>query len=220
LHHPELLSQHRFVTTVVDKAPIDNQTFSGEGIHMTLPLSIDDLHQRVRAGEAYKYVHFWGHRVPKDGRITSSCFSQWYGAAFVVDGVRCPTAEHYMMAAKARLLNDNDSLARVLAASSPAAAKAIGRGVRGFNEDEWKRHRFEIVCQASVAKFDQDRELREYLLSTKNRVLVEASPTDRAWGIGMAASDSAAQNPLLWRGLNLLGFALMSARETLGTSVD
>lgn len=120
-----------------------------------------------------------------------------------------------MMAAKARLFGDAETEERVLTAPHPGAAKALGRQVRGFDERVWERERYGIVVQASMAKFGQDPALGEFLLGTAGRVLVEASPLDRVWGIGLAADDPRAANPDRWRGLNLLGFALMETRATL-----
>jgi ribA/ribD-fused uncharacterized protein len=87
--------------------------------------------------------------------------------------------------------------------------------VRGFDEDTWARERFGIVVEGSVHKFAAHADLREFLLGTGERVLVEASPLDRVWGIGLAADAEAAGDPRRWRGPNLLGFALMAARERL-----
>lgn len=134
---------------------------------------------------------------------------------FTVDGVRFTSAEHYMMWRKALLFGDEESAQRVLGASHPRQAKMLGRRVRGFDEATWERERFGIVCDASVAKFGADRALRDFLLGTSRRVLVEASPTDRIWGIGLAATDEHVADPSRWRGLNLLGFALMDTREKL-----
>jgi ribA/ribD-fused uncharacterized protein len=89
--------------------------------------------------------------------------------------------------------------------------------VRGFDEAQWKAARFDIVTRASLAKFGQDPGLRRYLLATRGEVLVEASPTDRIWGIGLGRDDPRAADPRTWRGLNLLGFALGRAREMLKT---
>ena len=105
---------------------------------------------------------------------------------------------------------------KILDARDPRTAKRLGRQVRGFDQAVWERDRFDIVVRASAAKFGQDRELRAYLLATADRVLVEASPTDRIWGIGLSASDPRAADPRSWRGSNLLGFALMQARAQLG----
>lgn len=176
------------------------------------------LRKRFNAGEKLKYVFFWGHQQAKSG-ITASCFSQWYGAPFVVDGHRYASAEHFMMAEKARLFGDHENHAKILQASNPGAAKALGRQVRGFDDATWLAQRFNIVVRANQAKFSQNKDLGDYLRQTGSRILVEASPVDRIWGIGMAQDDTHAGNPMLWRGLNLLGFALMQVREELGNRI-
>lgn len=75
--------------------------------------------------------------------------------------------------------------------------------------------RYELVGRGSTAKFGGHPELKDFLLATHGRVLVEASPVDRIWGIGLTAEDDRAASPSTWRGLNLLGFALMTARDIL-----
>ncbi|WP_405990486.1 NADAR family protein [Streptomyces sp. NBC_00986] len=177
--------------------------------------SQEALIREVRAGTRVKYLHFWGHRPRPDGRVGASCLSQWWPSPFIVDGVPYATAEHWMMAGKARLFGDEEALARVLAAGHPSQAKTAGRLVRGFDEEIWARERFGIVVEGSVHKFTGDAEMRAFLLGTGDRVLVEASPVDRVWGIGLAADDAAAGDPERWRGPNLLGFALMVARGRL-----
>ncbi|MEX2983902.1 NADAR family protein [Streptomyces sp. C36] len=179
------------------------------------PRSVTDLTAAVARGERLKYVYFWGHRPPRDGGVGASCFSQWWPSPFSVDGTVYATAEHWMMAGKARLFGDAEAEARAIAATHPKQAKDAGRSVRGFDDERWRRHRFDLVVEGSVHKFAQDPELCAYLLGTGDRVLVEASPLDRIWGIGLAADDEAAQDPARWRGLNLLGFALMEARQRL-----
>ena len=175
---------------------------------------LEDLRARHNAGEAFKYVYFWGHQ--SEGReITAACFSQWYEAPFEIDGLRYPTAEHYMMAEKAALFGDADIRARVLEAPNPGTAKAMGRSVRGFDEALWRQHRFAIVVRANEAKFGQNPELGRYLAGTGSRILVEASPVDPVWGIGLARNDERAGDPNRWLGLNLLGFALMQVRGQL-----
>jgi ribA/ribD-fused uncharacterized protein len=130
-----------------------------------------------------------------------------------VDGVLFRSAEHYMMWRKAKLFGDHDMAERIVAAADPRDAKALGRGVRNFDEKTWAERRFEIVTDASRHKFGQHDDLRAWLVGTGDRVLVEASPTDRVWGIGLSAADERATDPARWRGLNLLGFALMRARD-------
>ncbi|MEU9589887.1 NADAR family protein [Streptomyces sp. NPDC048193] len=180
--------------------------------------SREALLREVRAGARIKYLCFWGHRPLPDGRIGPSCLSQWWPSPFTVAGVEYATAEHWMMAEKARLFEDAEAERRVLAAGHPAEAKKAGRLVRGFDEAVWERERFRIVVEGSVHKFASDPALRAFLLNTGDRVLVEASPMDRVWGIGLTADDEAATDPARWRGTNLLGFALMTAREHLRTA--
>lgn len=173
------------------------------------------LLKRLEAGESFDYLFFWGHKVPADGVIGSTCLSQWYPAAFEVDGIPYPTAEHWMMACKARLFKDDEMLAEILAAPDPKTAKALGRKVASFEERVWKSHARELVTQGNLHKFGQNPELKAFLLSTGTRVFVEASPYDRIWGIGMSASHDDALNPRKWRGQNLLGFALMDVRQSI-----
>ncbi|MEU2790687.1 NADAR family protein [Streptomyces sp. NPDC007100] len=179
------------------------------------PRSVAELTAATAAGKRFTYLCFWGHTPRRDGTLGASCLSQWWPSPFTVDGVRYATAEHWMMACKARLFDDAEAERRAIAAGHPKQAKDAGRSVRGFDHGLWERHRFAYVAEGSVHKFGQDDALRAYLLGTNSRVLVEASPLDRIWGIGLAADDERAQDPARWRGLNLLGFALMEARQRL-----
>ncbi|MEU7582885.1 NADAR family protein [Streptomyces sp. NPDC041068] len=181
--------------------------------------SVEELLGAVRAGERVKYLHFWGHTPRRDGTLGASCLSQWWPSPFTVDGVAYATAEHWMMAAKARLFDDAEAEGTVLAARTPAEAKNAGRLVRGFDEAVWARERFGIVVAGSVHKFASDAGLRDFLLGTGRRVLVEASPLDRVWGVGLAADNPRVEDPEKWRGPNLLGFALMEARGVLAGAV-
>ena len=104
---------------------------------------------------------------------------------------------------------------RIIAAAHPSQAKNLGREVQGFTQSTWEQHRFDIVVRGNIAKFGQNPALKTFLLNTGHRILVEASPTDRIWGIGWSENDPQTQNPEQWRGLNLLGFALMVARSQL-----
>lgn len=176
--------------------------------------SADDTGARQRT----KYLFFWGHRQRTDGRLDRSCLSQWWPAPFRVGEHEYATAEHWMMAEKARLFGDLASERAALAAPTPAQAKIAGRLVQEFEEQTWDRERFRIVVAGSVHKFSSHPDLLAFLLGTGDRILVEASPLDRVWGIGLTADDPRAQEPEEWRGPNLLGFALMAAREALRSS--
>jgi ribA/ribD-fused uncharacterized protein len=167
------------------------------------------------AGQPIDFLLFWGHQPPPDGATGPGCLSQWWPAPFTEDGVTYPTAEHWMMAGKARLFDDEQGLASVLSAASPEEAKAAGRAVRGYSEQAWAAARFDLVVAGNLAKFRQNSDLAAFLCASGRRVLVEASPRDRIWGIGMGASHPDATRPSRWRGTNLLGFALMNVRDQL-----
>ena len=179
------------------------------------PTDREDLIARVEAGGEFEYLPFWGHTPPKDGGVNVSCLSQWFAAPFEAEGVTYRTCEHYMMAGKARLFGDEKSLAKVLAAESPKEAKAVGRRVANFIDPVWREHSRAIVEAGNEAKFRQHPELGAFLRSTAPRVLVEASPRDCIWGIGMGRDNPKARVPAEWRGKNLLGFALMAVRGRL-----
>ncbi|GLX94090.1 NADAR family protein [Herbidospora sp. NBRC 101105] len=182
---------------------------------MTLPRSVEEAVHAEASGQALRYLFFWGHRPPRDGGVGAGCLSQWWEADFTEDGHVFRSAEHYMMAHKAWLFDDAETAAEILAAAHPGEAKKLGRKVRGFDDDVWTQHRYAIVVRGSTAKFAAHPDLRAYLLGTRDRVLVEASPHDRVWGIGLTAADERAASPATWQGLNLLGFALMEARDRL-----
>lgn len=191
---------------------IDFESFS---IRMNAMLDRPTLIDRIAAGDNFTYLFFWGHTVPSDGSVRKTCLSQWYPASFTVEGVSYPTAEHWMMAAKAKLFGDDEVLERILVVSDPKAAKELGRQVKNFDDAVWRANARRLVTEGSVAKFEQNPALRDFLLSTGDAVIVEASPRDCIWGIGLGQDNPKAQNPTTWRGQNLLGFALMDVREAL-----
>jgi ribA/ribD-fused uncharacterized protein len=182
-------------------------------------MQIDDVEALKRAiGFEWnpEFLFFWGHTA-KDQRIGKHVLSQWWPAMFSVDGRTYASAEQYMMAQKAELFGDQETLAAILSSPDPSQAKSLGRRVRGFDEERWIAHRFDTAVHGNVAKFSQNPELEGWLVATGDAVLVEASPVDRIWGIGLAAEDTRARDPRSWPGLNLLGFALMKTRQSLGS---
>ncbi len=162
-----------------------------------------------------KFLHFWGHQPARNRQVSQSCLSQWWQSAFVIGHVTYRTAEHWMMAEKARLFKNDALRERIIACSSPGEAKALGRMVENFNEQTWEANRQLIVLEGSIQKFSQNPELGAYLLNTSERILVEASPLDPVWGIGLSADDPRSHDPARWMGLNLLGFSLMETRDLL-----
>jgi ribA/ribD-fused uncharacterized protein len=156
-----------------------------------------------------RFVFFWKPPAP---------FGQWTDSPFSIEGVDYGCAEQLMMAEKARLFGDEATRQQILDTPDPRLHRSLGRKVRGFSEKAWIANREDIVYRGNIAKFSQNPTLLAALLETGDRTLVEASPYDRVWGIGLNSTDPRAEDPTQWRGLNLLGKTLMRVRAALATS--
>jgi ribA/ribD-fused uncharacterized protein len=148
----------------------------------------------------------------------ASPFSQWHPCTFTGDGHAFCCAEQFMMHGKAVLFGDAKIAAQILAATDPKQHKALGRKVAGFDAARWRAAREGIVKAGNHAKFTQNPALLATLLATRGTTLVEASPFDRIWGIGLAATDPRASDPSKWRGQNLLGKILTELRDELAAA--
>jgi ribA/ribD-fused uncharacterized protein len=177
--------------------------------------TLTQLQQEVAIGKQHDLCLFWGHQSSKDGSITKSCFSQWWIEEFCSIAQNYCCMEQFMMEQKAKLFGDKEIGQQIVEIQNPSQIKALGRKVRGFDQALWDKAKYSIVLNGNWCKFSQNRDLRDFLLSTGDSVLVEASPYDAIWGIRLSADSSDAQNPLKWRGQNLLGFALMEVRDEL-----
>src|SRR5687768_3369099 len=164
-------------------------------------------------GETLKYIFFWGHSNKHGEDVGKFVFSQWYPSAFTVDNLEYKTAEQWMMAQKASLFEDDETFDKILKAHKPGEVKELGRQIRGFDEGKWNEMKFEIVKTGNIHKFSQNKKLKDFLIGTGTRIIVEASPTDTVWGIGLNQDSKMIDNPHTWRGENLLGFALMETRD-------
>lgn len=173
-----------------------------------------------------QYVFFW--RTEKSKKIGPGCLSQWARCGFVVDGVYYRYAEQYMMAEKARLFHDDATLDKIMDAKSPMIVKRLGRSVKGRNGGEWDKGdaekwdavRSDVVVRGNFAKFSQNDALKEYLLSTGDAMIAEASPKDAVWGIGIDEKTAEKTPQSEWPGQNLLGKALMKVRGMLKNGED
>lgn len=141
-------------------------------------------------------------------------FSQWHRCRFTVEGVLFNCTEQYMMSAKARLFQDFNALSKIMETSDPSTQKRAGRAVRGFNEGKWNAVAKDIVYKGNYGKFTQNPTLLKKLLMT-TLPLVEASPYDKIWGIGLNANDRRALNRDTWQGKNWLGEVLTRLRSDL-----
>jgi ribA/ribD-fused uncharacterized protein len=155
---------------------------------------------------------FFGHE--SDGVMGPWVLSQWARTSFRYNDKLYLTAEHWMMASKARLFKDAVREHAILEAPTPRQAKALGRLVQGFDDQTWNVHRYQIVLAGTQLKFTQNLSAQEYLMSTTG-LLVEASPYDRIWGVGLGLGHADLPFPSRWRGMNLLGYALTQFRWQL-----
>jgi ribA/ribD-fused uncharacterized protein len=170
----------------------------------------DWLIARQNSGEKLEFMYFW-----KPGKAPHDCFGQWQPSEFREEILSYTCAEQYMMAKKARIFEDEETEKRIIETSDPKLMKSLGRKVKNFDEKTWDELRHSVVLNGNYQKFAQNKEMRETLLGTGDKILVEASPLDVIWGIGYAENNPNAGNPLYWRGLNLLGFALMEVRDEI-----
>lgn len=160
--------------------------------------------------ETFEYVFFW-----------NGPFSNWYPARFDLDtktewGVmpfNC--AEQAMMFYKAVVFEDRASLIKIMETASPREQKALGRKVENFNQEKWESVCIPLITNVLVAKFGADKKLKKILLDTGNKTIVEASPYDKVWGIGMGVEHPDILDESKWQGKNFLGICLMNAREIL-----
>lgn len=166
----------------------------------------------VNSPKKLKFIFFW---KPNANTIDESCLGQWQPSPFNIDGDKYSCAEQYMMAQKAYLFDDEEIEKEIMNTSDPKLMKALGRKVRHFDPEVWDKAKYSIVLNGNYYKFAQNKEMRDFLLSTGDKILVEASPLDTIWGIGLGKDNEKAQNIASWRGKNLLGFALMEVRDAL-----
>jgi ribA/ribD-fused uncharacterized protein len=145
-------------------------------------------------------------------------FSQWEPAPFTILGIRYNCAEQFMMAEKARLFADEAALAKIMKAKHPADQKRTGRNVKGFDNNRWQLNAKVIVYRGTVATFTQNQQLGSVLQATGSKTRVEASPTDKIWGICLAEDDPRALERSQWQGTNWLGEILTLVRDELRPS--
>ena len=140
-------------------------------------------------------------------------FSQWYKSNFTIDGITFNTAEQYMMYNKAKLFADEDIAKQILNTGDPKTQKALGRKVKNFDMTWWNENCVQIVFRGNHAKFSQNKRLYDMLMNTNPSTLVEASPYDNIWGIGLNEEDAKKTEAAKWPGKNWLGIVLTDLRE-------
>ncbi len=153
-----------------------------------------------------KFTFFWSNNSP---------FSNWYKVSFKDEDNEYNCSEQYMMYKKAKLFGDEEIAENILQTSNPGKQKALGRKVKNFDNQIWESNCKQIVYEANFLKFTQNSNILSRLFKTKGTTLVEASPVDNIWGIGLAENDSRALDRHEWKGKNWLGEILTKLREDL-----
>ena len=168
-------------------------------------MTLQELQKRYNAGERFEYNFFWGGYL-----------SNWFESSFIVDNVYYWCMEQYMMAKKAELFGDFEIQEEIMKSLSQKEIKGLGRQIRNFNDDIWDKNKIKIVFEGNYAKYKSNPKLKSYLINQRNKILVEASPYDNIWGIGLSKNDlPLIENPNNWKGTNLLGFILMDVRDKI-----
>lgn len=168
-------------------------------------MTLQELQKRYNIGERFEYNFFWGGYL-----------SNWFESSFIVDNVYYWCTEQYMMAKKAELFGDFEIQEEIMKSLSQKEIKGLGRQIRNFNDDIWDKNKIKIVFEGNYAKYKSNPKLKSYLINQRNKILVEASPYDNIWGIGLSKNDlPLIENPNNWKGTNLLGFILMDVRDKI-----
>lgn len=185
-----------------------------------------------------RYVIFWGGifsnwaMTPFEGRVAYKELMKLFGPKNLslpaenieitsrLRGKRYENNEQWMMACKTWLMNDLDTLKEIHKIKDPKQIKALGRSVKPFNEKLWDDNCEDVVTAGIVAKFTATDRMRSEILDTGEREMVEGSPFDRIWGIGIRWDNPDALNPAKWRGKNLLGKSLVRGRTIIAEQED
>lgn len=141
-------------------------------------------------------------------------YSNFYKSSFILNGITFNCSEQAFMYCKAMLFNDQEMADKILNSSNPVECKRLGRKVKNFNGDVWNEKKEGYMKSILYSKFINNPKLKEMLLSTGDKIIVECSPYDNEWGCGLGVDDFFNQNCNM-NGHNKLGFALMAVREKL-----
>jgi len=151
-----------------------------------------------------QYTFFW-----------NGPFSQWFPSKFKVGEQEFNCAEQFMMYSKAIFFDDKKIADQIMQSTSPRDQKKMGRQVKNFDESNWNQVAKSFVYVGNMAKFSQNPNLLEILMKTGDTILVEASPYDRIWGIGLDEVEAKTLPPEQWRGTNFLGLVLTQVKNDI-----
>ena len=156
-----------------------------------------------------KYIFFYG-----------GFLSNWYAAEFTYKGHEFANSEQAFMWEKAILFSDNEIANKILKTSDPRKVKALGRKVKNFDSITWDDHKYNLMVDVNYEKYKQNPDMLEKLLKTGDSEIVEASPFDKIWGIGLDEEQAIKTDPQNWPGQNLLGLVLMELRLKFETNSE
>ncbi len=144
----------------------------------TLPPELDP--RKIATKETENYLFFYSAASP---------LSNFHPSTFIINGETYTCGEEYIQTSKARFFKDHETYKKIKVCASPGQMKALGSNVKGFNSAAWATCVENVATKCQLEKFSQNKELRDYLLSTESKSLIEASPKDSFWGIGISLND-------------------------------
>lgn len=162
---------------------------------------------------------FTGKNITTDTHVYF--YTNWlsnFKACKIIDprtGLTFDTTEQIYMWYKADFFNDRETRAKLEVPLKPQDAKNLGREVANYDDAVWTFVRFGFMTYVNYLKYTQNEDLQKKLLETQNRILVEASPTDKVWGVGFYADNPLILDEKNWTGQNLLGKSIMAVRDKL-----
>jgi len=159
--------------------------------------------------ETDTHIYFYG-----------SIYSQWAMRDMIIDEEQYNCNEQFMMYKKAELFGDDHALKHIMSACNPSVQKSWGRKVKNFDKDKWETIARDVVYKANYAKFSQNKDCLDRLMASGDKIIVEASPYDCIWGVGLRCDDPKVLDSKNWRGANWLGEAIMKVRTNMRISLD
>ena len=141
--------------------------------------------------------------------------SNWYPSPFTVEKKNFSSMEQFMMYRKAICFGDEAVAKNILSTDDASQIKALGRQVKNYDEHIWNGIRQIVVYKGLLAKFSQNKNLKDRLKFTGEAILAECAVKDLIWGVGLSMKDPDRLDKTKWKGQNLLGYTLMMVREYL-----
>ena len=164
----------------------------------------------LKDGSVVKALGFWGNESHFSNFHPCKIKFMYRNEMREID-----SSEQMFMIFKSIMFKDDKSTFDIIDAQNPMLAKSIGRSVKNYDDKKWSESRYEYMVSSVMLKAVQNKDFRDRLTETKGMYLVEASPYDKIWGVGLKTNESDIRFEDKWRGENLLGKALMKVRDDL-----